>query len=49
MTTDERTRSGKLQYYLKREAGNIYALLSSKIDEYKYFIGIKYYPHNKAE
>ena len=39
MTTDEIIRDEKVQYYINREAVNIYTLLSGTIDEYKYFAG----------
>ena len=36
MITDDRIRDGKLQYDINREAAQISALLSGKIDKYEY-------------
>ena len=36
ITIDDKIRDEKLQYDINREAANISALLSSKIDEYEY-------------
>ena len=39
MTTDDKTRDSKLQYYINREAAKISAFSSGKIDKYEYFTG----------
>ena len=45
ITTDRKTRFKKVQYYdINREAAKISALLSGKIDKYKYLIVKQFYP-----
>ena len=39
----------KLQYDIKREAANISALLSGKVDEYEYLTGKEVIPSNKSQ
>ena len=39
----------KLQYDINREAANISALLSGKVDEYKYLTGKEVIPSNKSQ
>ena len=39
MTIDDKIRNEKLKYDINREAAQISALSSSKIDKYKYLIG----------
>ena len=48
MTTDEIIRDEKVQYYINREAVNIYTLLSGTIDEYKYFAGKEILPPQQS-
>lgn len=48
MTTDEIIRDEKVQYYINREAVNIYTLLSGTIDEYKYFAGKEIWPPQQS-
>ena len=43
MTIDDQIRDEKLQYDINREAAEISALLSGKIDKYEYLTGEKYY------
>ena len=39
----------KLQYDINREAANISALLSGKVDEYEYLAGKEVIPSNKSQ
>ena len=39
MTIDDKIRNEKLKYDINREAAQISALSSGKIDKYKYLIG----------
>ena len=39
----------KLQYDINREAANISALLSGKVDEYEYLTGKEVIPSNKSQ
>ena len=48
MTTDDKIRDEKLQYYVNREAAKI-ALSSRKIDKYEYLTGEKILPFNQRQ
>ena len=47
MTIDDKIRNEKLQYDINREAANISALLSGKIDKYEYLTGEEILPSNQ--
>ena len=49
MTIDDNIRHEKLQYNINREAAKISALLSGKIDKYKYLQAKKYYHPIKVQ
>ena len=49
MIIDDKIRDEKLQYGINREAAKISALLSGKIDKYKYFTGEKILPSNQRQ
>ena len=49
MATDDRTRDEKLQYHNNKEAAEILALTSDKIDKYEYLTGKEYYHVIKVE
>ena len=49
MIIDDKIRDKKLQYSIKREAVNISALLSGKIDKYKYLAGEEMLPSNQRQ
>ena len=47
MTIEDQIKDGKLQYDIKREAANISALSSGKIDKYEYLTGEEILPSNQ--
>ena len=47
MTIDDKIRNEKRQYDINREAANISALLSGKIDKYEYLTGEEILPSNQ--
>ena len=49
MTTDDQIRDEKLQYDINREAAEISALLSGKIDKYEYLTGEEILSSNQKE
>ena len=49
MIIDDKIRDEKLQYGINREAAKISALLSGKIDKYKYFTGEEILPSNQRQ
>ena len=49
MIIDDKIRDEKLQYGINREAAKISALLSGKIDKYKYFTGGEILPSNQRQ
>ena len=49
MTIDDKIRNEKLQYDINREAANISALLSGKIDKYEYLTGEEILPSNQRQ
>ena len=48
MAIDDEIRDERLQYYVNREAAEISALSSSKIDKYDYLTGAKILPSNRC-
>ena len=48
MIIDEKVRNEKLQYDINRGAAKIFALLSSKIDQYKYLTGEEILPSDQS-
>ena len=46
MTTDDQIRDEKLQYDINREAANISALSSGKINKYEYLTSEQILPSN---
>ena len=48
MAIDDKTRDEKLQQNINREAGEIYALSSSKIDKYENLLGEEIQPFDKS-
>ena len=48
MTIDDKIRDEKLQYDINREAANISALSSGKIDKYKYLTGQEILPSDQS-
>ena len=48
MAIDDKTRDEKLQQNINREAGEIYALPSSKIDKYENLVGEEIQPFDKS-
>ena len=49
MTFDDKIRDGKLQYDINREAAEISALSSGKIDKYEYRTGKEILPSNQQQ
>ena len=49
MTIDDKIRDEKLQYDINREAANISALSSNKIDKYEYLTGEEILPCNQRQ
>ena len=49
MTFDDKIRDGKLQYDINREAAEISALSSGKIDKYEYLTGKEILPSNQQQ
>ena len=49
MTIDDKIKDGKLQYNINREAANISALSSGKVDKYDILQVKKYYHLIKVE
>ena len=49
MTTDDKIRDEKIQYDIKRKIAKIWALLSRKIDKYKYLMGEEILPCNRNQ
>ena len=49
MTIDYKTKDGKLQYYINREAAQVSVLSSGKIDKYDFLQAEKYYHMSKVE
>ena len=49
MTIDDRIRDEKLQYDINREAAEISAFLSDKIDKYEYLTGEEILPSNQKQ
>ena len=49
MAIDDKIRDEKLQYDVNREAANISALSSGKIDKYEYFTGEEILPPNRRQ
>ena len=49
MTIDDQIRDEKLQYDINREAAEISALSSGKIDKYEYLTGEEILPSNQKE
>ena len=48
MTIDDKMRDEKLQYDINREAANISALSSGKIDKYEYLTGQEILPSDQS-
>ena len=48
MTIDDKIRDEKLQYDINREAANISALSSGKIDKYEYLTGQEILPSDQS-
>ena len=48
MATDDRTRDEKLQYHINKEAAEISALTSDKIDKYEYLTGKEILPCDQS-
>ena len=48
MTIDDKIRDEKLQYEINREAANISALSSGKIDKYEYLTGQEILPSDQS-
>ena len=49
MASDDQIKDKKLQYDINREAANIAALSSSKIDKYEYLTGEEILPSNENQ
>ena len=49
MTINDQIRDGKLQYGINREEAKTSALLSGKIDKYKYLTGEEILPSNQQQ
>ena len=49
MTIDDQIEDEKLQYDINREAAEISALLSNKIDKYEYLTGEEILPSNQKQ
>ena len=49
MTIDDQIRDEKLQYDINREAPEILALSSGKIDKYEYLTGTEILPSNQQQ
>ena len=49
MTIDDKIRDEKLQYHINREAAQISALSSGKIDKYEYRTGEEIVPLNQRQ
>ena len=49
MTIDEKIRDEKLQYDINKEAAQISALSSGKIDKYEYITGAEILPSNQRQ
>ena len=49
MTTEDQIRDEKLQYDINREAAEIPALSSGKIDQYEYLTGEEILPSNQQQ
>ena len=49
MTIEDQIKDEKLQYDINREAANILALSSGKIDEYEYLTGEEILPSNQQQ
>ena len=49
MAIDDKIRDEKLQHNIKREAANISALSSGKIDKYEYLKGEDIFPSNQRQ
>ena len=49
MTNDDKIRDEKLQYDINREAAEISALSSGKIDKYEYLTGVETLPSNQTQ
>ena len=49
MVIDDKIRDEKLQYDINREPAKISALLSGKIDKYKYLTGEEILPSNRRQ
>ena len=49
MTTDDKIRDENLQYDINREAAQISALLSGKIDKYEYLTSKEILPFNQRQ
>ena len=49
MTIDDKIRDEKLQYHINREAAQISALSSGKIDKYEYPTGEEILPSNQRQ
>ena len=48
MAIDDRTRDEKLQYHINKEAAEISALTSDKIDKYEYLTGKEILPCDQS-
>ena len=48
MTIDDKIRDEKLQYDINREAANVSALSSGKIDKYEYLTGQEILPSDQS-
>ena len=49
MTIDDKIKDEKLQYSIKKEAGETSALSSEKVDKYDYLTGEEIFPSNKGQ
>ena len=49
MTIDDKIKDEKLQYSIKKEAGETSALSSGKVDKYEYLTGEEIFPSNKGQ
>ena len=49
MTIEDQIKDGKLQYDINREAAEISALLSGKLDKYEYLTGEEILPSNQQQ
>ena len=49
MTICDKIRDEKLQYDINRDAANISALSSGKLDKYEYLTGVEILPSNQRQ